>query len=87
MAAIHVRGEDGEWRPLPGVRSFLVEGVLRRIDFHIPANMPARVMVRNVDGHYAIVPDSDGVRVSLADDATWSHMRGLMPSPEQIEGT
>ena len=30
--------------------------------------------------------DSDTVRVSLADDATWRHMRGLMPPPEALEG-
>lgn len=30
--------------------------------------------------------DSDTVRVTLADDATWRHMRGLYPSPEALEG-
>lgn len=30
--------------------------------------------------------DSDTVRVSLADDATWRYMRALYPSPETLEG-
>ena len=86
MAPIHVRGEDGAWRPLGSPRSLAVWSDGRRVTFHVAANVPARVLVRLPEGRYDLRTDSDAVTVSLADDATWQHMRGLLPSPETLEG-
>jgi hypothetical protein len=82
MATIHVQGEDGAWRPLGRVRSF-ASGT--RVTFHVAANVPAKVLVRTAGG-YALRDDSDDVTVSLADDATWAHMRAMCLPPEHLEG-
>ena len=86
MTTIHVRGDDGAWRPLGSPRSFAVWSDGRRVTFHVAANVPARVLVRLPDGRYDLRRDSDGATVTLADDATWQHMRRLYPGPETMEG-
>lgn len=73
MATLRIRDKDGEWHDFPA----FVRVVFRNRQ-PLPVYGPP-------DPRRPVEYDPSR-RCSLADEATWQHMRSLFATPEQLEG-